>query len=53
MFDDYLLKCGISWDAIKPRSVHRQLQEEKEQAVTEEFMKQFEKIKEQNEYSNK
>ena len=51
MFDDYLLKCGVAPDALQPKSYHRQMQEEKEQKVTEEFMKQF-KPKEKNEHSN-
>jgi hypothetical protein len=51
MFDDYLLKCGVGPDELQPKSYHRQLQEEKEHAVTEEFMKQF-TPKEKNEYSN-
>lgn len=41
MLDDYLLKCGVAPDALQPKSYHRQLQEEREQKVTEEFMIQF------------
>jgi len=57
MFDDYLLKCGIPCDAIKPKSYHRQLQEEKEAGSNASFMKMLEtKMKTigkiNNEYSN-
>jgi hypothetical protein len=41
MFDDYLLKCGVEPDALQPKSYYRQLQEEREQEITEKFIKQF------------
>lgn len=53
MLDDYLIKCGVPWDAISPPSIHRQIQEEKELKQNEDFMKRLLEIKENNEYSNK
>lgn len=38
MLDDYLLKCGIKWDALKPASYMRQLQNEKEYVQNEKFL---------------
>lgn len=38
MLDDYLLKCGVSWDKINPKSMHRQIQDEKEEEQTKKFM---------------
>jgi len=44
MFDDYLIKCGVSLDALQPKSYHRQLQEEREAKVNEDFVDHLEKI---------
>jgi hypothetical protein len=48
MFDDYLIKCGVPVDALQPKSYHRQMQEERESEVTEDFMLRFMAIKGQN-----
>ena len=53
MLDDYLLKCGIAPDALQPASMHRQLQDEREQEQNEDFMKHLLRIKGQHEHSNK
>lgn len=58
MLDDYLIKCGVPWDAISPPSMLRQAQEEKEAAQNERFMANLEhKLKTygtlKDEYSNK
>jgi hypothetical protein len=53
MLDDYLMKCGVPWDALQPKSIHRQLQDEREEEQNKEFMKHLSGIKGQNEYSNK
>lgn len=38
MLDDYLLRCGIQPDAIRPKSMHRQLQEEREGEINKNFL---------------
>jgi hypothetical protein len=53
MLDDYLMKCGVTPDSLKPKSIHRQLQEEREAKFNEEFMTHLLEIKEQHEHSNK
>lgn len=44
MFDDYLLKCGVEVDALQPASYHRQLQDEQEEKMISEFMKELPNI---------
>lgn len=39
MLDDYLLKCGVAVDTINPKTMHRQLQSEKEDRMNEEFVR--------------
>jgi len=41
MFDDYLLKCGVGQTELKPKTWHRQLQEEKEAEQTRKFMEEM------------
>ena len=48
MFDDYLLKCGIDVGALKPKSIYRQEQSEREDKLNEDFMKQLETKWKQN-----
>lgn len=38
MLDDFLLKCGVPVDAINPKSIHRQLQDEREKEINEKFI---------------
>jgi hypothetical protein len=38
MFDDYLLKCGVYPDQIKPKTMYRQVQEEREAVVNKQFI---------------
>jgi hypothetical protein len=45
MLDDYLLKCGVFPDALQPVSINRQIQEEREQRLNEDFLLKFEKLK--------
>ena len=45
MLDDYLLKCGVTWDALQPSSMHRQIQDEREQEENEKFIKDLNNLK--------
>lgn len=45
MLDDYLLKCGVMWDALQPASMHRQIQDEREQEENEKFIKDLNNLK--------
>ena len=44
MFDDYLLKCGVPHDALKPKSYYRQLQEEQEEEINEDFLEHLQQV---------
>jgi hypothetical protein len=44
MFDDYLLKCGIEVSALQPKSYHRQLQDEREKEINDEFVDKLQSI---------
>lgn len=44
MFDDYLMKCGVDVDAIKPKTMHRQLQTEREERLNKEFAEKYKNI---------
>ena len=50
MLDDYLIKCGVLTDALKPASIHRQMQEERESKSNEEFIEHMSALKTQNEH---
>lgn len=57
MLDDYLLKCGVPYDALKPKSYYRQLQEEQEEEINEDFLEHLQQVVSKtgkiNEYLNK
>lgn len=45
MLDHYLLKCGVPWNELEPKTYYRQLQKEKEDAQIEEYMEHLKNLK--------
>src|ERR1700756_229037 len=43
MFDDYLLRCGVPPTDLQPKSIHRQIQEEREAEINKAFTEYLEK----------